>query len=93
MIEGSLKFHSEKMSFEKFEDKISEDTFILLALSRIGRFSRLLVTKNMICNSFPAEKSQAYKNFKCSVSHASPKTVRVELIVTPPTGTSRLVGG
>lgn len=43
MIEGSLKFHSEKMSFEKFEDKISEDTFILLAFYQESRFSRALV--------------------------------------------------
>lgn len=59
MIEGSLKFHSEKMSFEKSKTRYLKNTFILLALSRVRRFSRLLVTKNMICNSFPAEKPQA----------------------------------
>lgn len=88
MIEGSLKFHSEKMSFEKSKTRYPKTRLSCLQLSRVRRFSRLLVTKNMICNSFPAEKSQAQKNFKCSLSHASPKTEsRVELIVRPPTGT------
>lgn len=34
MIEGSLKFHSEKMSFEKSKTRYPKNTFILLALSR-----------------------------------------------------------
>lgn len=59
MIEGSLKFHSEKMSFEKSKTRYPKTRLSCSHYQEIGRFSRSLVTKNMICNSFPAEKSQA----------------------------------
>lgn len=60
MIEGSLKFHSEKMSFEKLKTRYPK-TRLSCSHCQESEGFLALVTKNMIRipHSFPAEKSQA----------------------------------
>lgn len=74
---GKFEVSLWKNEFWKVEDKISEDTFILLALSRIKVFLRACVTKNMIRipHSFPAEKSQALEELQ-ALSNTKPQDRR-----------------
>lgn len=93
MIEGSLKFHSEKMSFEKSKTRYPKNTFILLTLSRTRSFSRACDKEYDPNSAFISgwEVSGLEENFKRSIMQASRQSE--SLIVRPPTGTSRLVGG
>lgn len=90
---GKFEVSLWKNEFWKVEDKISEDTFILLALSRIRRFSRACDKEYDPNSAFISgwEVSSLEENFKRSIIQASRQSE--SLIVRPPTGTSRLVGG
>lgn len=75
MIEGSLKFLSLwKNEFWKVEDKISEDTFILLTLSRSEGFLGCLWQRIWSAIHFRLRSLKLRRELQ-ALSNASPKTV------------------
>lgn len=90
---GKFEVSLWKNEFWKSKTRYPKNTFILLTLSRTRSFSRACDKEYDPNSAFISgwEVSGLEENFKCSIMQASRQSE--SLIVRPPTGTSRLVGG